>query len=107
MGDFVNTSNYEDVDHIGCSYFIMNESGIEIYLHYNCYTDKHKPSFSDDKFDLNLINELLKKYNIKVEDTCDEFGSNDKYIITFSKTKEKENEKPKEKRMTKAKTKGN
>ena len=48
-----------------------------------------------------MINKLLKKYNITVTETCEEFGSNDTYIIKYIKTMKKENEKQKTKKMTK------
>ena len=107
MGNFINTANKEDVDHIGTSYAYVNESGLTIHLHYNYWTKKHKPSYTDTKFSLNVINKLLKKYNIKVAETHGDFGSDDTYIITYSRKMEKEAEKPKVKSMTKSKVKGN
>ncbi len=101
MGNFVNTDNIDSIDHIGSSYAKIGNTGIEIHLHYNYYSEKRKPSCFDEKFDLKMINKLLKKYNITVTETCEEFGSNDTYIIKYIKTMKKENEKQKTKKMTK------
>ena len=103
MGDFINTENEEDIDHIGCSYSIINNSGITIHLHYNYWTNKHKPSFNDEDFDLKTINKLLSKYNIEVTETSGEYGSDDTYVITYHRKMEKS----KTKTMTKTKEKGN